>query len=934
MKLTSALFEAYLKCPTKCYLRSTGQTGSVNAYAEWVREQTDGYRKEGVQRLVALAGDGVTATTVGAENLKTATWRFAVDLPVETEAMGSRLYAVERVPSQGRGRPAHFIPVGFTFFNKITKVDRLLVAFDALLLSEVLGREVGVGKIIHGDDHATLKVKVAALAGTVQKATAKMSALLVGGSPPDLVLNRHCGECEFRDGCHQRAVEKDDLSLLAGMSENERKKYHSKGIFTVTQLSYTFRPHRRPKRFRDKREKYHHPLKALAIREKKIHIVSSPELKVEGTPIYLDVEGLPDRDFYYLIGMRIGIGESAIQHSLWADDIEAEGSIWRQFLAIVETVEKPVLVHYGSYERTFFRRMSERHGGPAEHSVAATGLASALNILSVIFAQIYFPAFSNGLKDTARFLGFTWTDRDASGLDSVAWRYRWDDTPDQVSKSRLLTYNAQDCEALSLVTTRIGQLAGCLKVGGLTQTQELGADIVRADAEDLCQKSKWQAFTSPVAGFEQINATAHWDYHRHRVYARSRRAPKKAKLPHPAKLQPEKAQLVVVWPTSRSCPKCKRIVRSKTRQKCRIVHDIVFGRHSLKRRVVKHVFRISRCRRCRIEFGMDNRFQFFRQYGWNLVAYFFFQLVELNIPQLTVVRQFNRLFHFNLSRSTLNNMKVRVGAYYAETKTSILASIIRGSLVHADETRANIKGKAGFVWVLTSNTEVAYILADSREGEIAQKLLAGFKGVLVSDFYSGYDSVGCPQQRCLIHLMRDLNDEVLSNPFDSELKQVVTGFAELLKPVVETVDRFGLKSHFLKKHLADVERFYREIRKTDYRSEAATKCKERFERNRDKLFTFLSHDSVPWHNNNAEHAVKAFAKLRDLIAGTSTEKGLQEYLTLLSVCQTCKYMGVDFLDFLRSGEKDVHAFAESRLGRRRQQIVQPKTLPADEDGQK
>ena len=35
------------------------------------------------------------------------------------------------------------------------------------------------------------------------------------------------------------------------------------------------------------------------------------------------------------------------------------------------------------------------------------------------------------------------------------------------------------------------------------------------------------------------------------------------------------------------------------------------------------------------------------------------------------------------------------------------------------------------------------------------------------------------------------------------------------------------------------------------------------------------------------------------------------------VCQTCKYMGVDFLDFLRSGEKDIHAFAESRRGRRR-----------------
>ncbi len=157
----------------------------------------------------------------------------------------------------------------------------------------------------------------------------------------------------------------------------------------------------------------------------------------------------------------------------------------------------------------------------------------------------------------------------------------------------------------------------------------------------------------------------------------------------------------------------------------------------------------------------------------------------------------------------------------------------------------------------------------------------------------------------------------MNNPFDEQLKRVVTAFGDLLKPAIETVDRYGLKKHFLRKHLRHVERFYRELGEGDYQSEAALKCKDRFERNRDTLFTFLNHDGVPWNNNNAEHAVKAFARLRDVIAGSSTEQGVGEYLTLLSVCQTCKYMGVDFLDFLRSGEKDIHAFAESRRRRRR-----------------
>ena len=99
-------------------------------------------------------------------------------------------------------------------------------------------------------------------------------------------------------------------------------------------------------------------------------------------------------------------------------------------------------------------------------------------------------------------------------------------------------------------------------------------------------------------------------------------------------------------------------------------------------------------------------------------------------------------------------------------------------------------------------------------------------------------------------------------------------------------------------------------------SEAAKKCKDRFEKNRGKLFTFLEHDGVPWNNNNAEHAIKAFAALRDVMLGSSTQNGLDDYLILLSVCQTCKYRGVDFLDFLRSGEKNVHAFAEKYRGRK------------------
>jgi hypothetical protein len=237
-------------------------------------------------------------------------------------------------------------------------------------------------------------------------------------------------------------------------------------------------------------------------------------------------------------------------------------------------------------------------------------------------------------------------------------------------------------------------------------------------------------------------------------------------------------------------------------------------------------------------------------------------------------------------------------------------------MIQADETSISVKGKTGYVWVLASLDSVIYFHTETREGERIQEILSKFKGVLVSDFYAVYDSIACPQQKCLIHLLRDLNDEVLNAPYDEEVKHLVVSFSQLLKPMVDTVDRHGLKRRFLKRHQRFVDRSYRRLSEMDTKSEAAMKIKQRLEKNRDKLFTFLNYDGVPWNNNNAEHAIKAFARLRRVIEGLSTPKGMEEYLTLLSVCQTCKYMGVDFLDFLRSGEKDIHAFAESRRRRR------------------
>jgi Transposase IS66 family len=222
---------------------------------------------------------------------------------------------------------------------------------------------------------------------------------------------------------------------------------------------------------------------------------------------------------------------------------------------------------------------------------------------------------------------------------------------------------------------------------------------------------------------------------------------------------------------------------------------------------------------------------------------------------------------------------------------------------------ASAGGNNGYIWVLAGMEHVVYFYTPTREGATIRAMLKDFSGVLVSDFYAAYDSIECPQQKCLIHFIRDLNDALLKHPYDEELKDVARAFAELVKAMVGTVDRRGLRRRHLAKHKSSVERFYRLISDRELTGDESVKFVERLLKNRNKMFTFLDFDGVPWNNNNAEHAVKAFVTLRRVIDGVTSEEGLRNYLILLSLCETCKYKSIDFLDFLRSGSKDIEDFA-------------------------
>jgi predicted RecB family nuclease len=909
MIVSSPLLESYLECPTKCWLRSHAEPSAGNLYAEWNRLRQATYCEDRLKYLVTNLPESDQAKDLQIfRHAKDARWRLATNVPLRSDGLETCLQALERKPPERR-RPAQFIPYRFNFFNKVTKNDKLSLAFDALVLAKIVGREVGFGKIVHGDRGNTLNVNLSALVREVPKHIANVTAILAESSPPELILNPHCKQCEFQARCYNVTKQKDDLSLLSGMSEKERKKLHGKGIFTTTQLSYTFRPRRRARHSQGKEEKFHHSLRALAIRENKIHAVDILDPKLDGTPVYLDVEGLPDRDFYYLIGIRVASGNHTVQHSFWADDHDGERFIWKELLNALSTIPDPRLVHFGAYETIFVKRMFARYGGPSAGSAAASAIERAVNLLSMVFAHIYFPTFSNGLKDIAGYLGFRRAGSPSSGLEAIVWRYRWEASRDPSVKQALLDYNREDCEALELVANRMTDLHRAVS------TEDRSSDSNVILVSEVNRESPYpfrfgRSFVLPE--LETINRAAYWDYQRERVYLKSRSKRVRKAECHSRRRRRLRPNTIIECPQAVCCPACQSNFICGNGKRTKIEIDIRFMRHGIKRWVTRYIIHRYRCESCGSTFYPSNRRWTRNKYGSSITAYAIYQNIELGLPQRRIASSASRLFDLYLPHQTVNLFKADAAEHYASTYNGLLKKLCSGPLLHVDETRAGVLNKDCYVWVLASMEEVAYFRTANREGSIIQTMLRDFSGVLVSDFYAAYDAIECRQQKCIIHLIRDLNDDLRKHPFDETLKQLVSDFSSLLRSMVETVDRRGLKKRFLSRHRAPIKRFYDRLDSARGVSEATAKVVERLKKNRDKLFTFLDFDGVPWNNNNAEYAIKTFALLRRVIDGRTTEKGLDDFLVLLSVCETCKYKNVDFLDFLRSGSKDIDEFSIRR----------------------
>lgn len=218
-----------------------GVKGINSDFENMLRRSRSHFRQEATQKILVRStkSEVVSNATLNHQMLKQgAKW---VINGVATYGPFSLLVdGIKKVDGRSKGTNFHYIPILFDQSDRIHVYERRLLALYGLVLAGIQDRQPRAGIIIHGQQLKTITLRLSSNVRKTRNLLEEIKDIQKGWEPP-LILNDHCHICEFQQRCLQKATEEDNLSLLRGITEKQIEKYNRRGIFTVTQLSYTYR---------------------------------------------------------------------------------------------------------------------------------------------------------------------------------------------------------------------------------------------------------------------------------------------------------------------------------------------------------------------------------------------------------------------------------------------------------------------------------------------------------------------------------------------------------------------------------------------------------------------------------------------------------------------------------------------------------------------
>ena len=319
---------AYSQCPRKAFLlHCTEERGAPKEYERLLEERSRANRTSYRAKLQR------TKTAIRSYKIGALSSEVDVLTEADFQAANVEAHCDVLVRADQCKNPHVYEPTIVVGTYRVEEEQALKLAVAGYVLEHIQRTSPAAGYVVTCDGECH-RINLQPLFKTVRSILEHIKAWSAEhpAQPPPVILNRHCPYCPFESVCRQQAEATDDLSLLDRMTPKAIRRYHDKGIFTVKQLSFLFKPRRRGRRARIQPPHFNLEIQALAIRTGKIYVETVPEIQRCDTELFLDIEGVPDQQFSYLIGLLIRDHQTITHHTFWADTTEGEESIWTVFV--------------------------------------------------------------------------------------------------------------------------------------------------------------------------------------------------------------------------------------------------------------------------------------------------------------------------------------------------------------------------------------------------------------------------------------------------------------------------------------------------------------------------------------------------------------------------------------------------------------------------
>ena len=284
-------------------------------------------------------------------------------------------------------------------------------------------------------------------------------------------------------------------------------------------------------------------------------------------------------------------------------------------------------------------------------------------------------------------------------------------------------------------------------------------------------------------------------------------------------------------------------------------------------------------------------------YGHRLVSLIAYLRTVCRLPKQPLQELLKVLFGLDLSRGAISEVLHGVAKQGLGVYAELVVELQNSDYVHADETGWREDGQNGYVWSFSTD-RVRYFVYDKSRGHQVPEAVLGerFRGVLVSDFYSGYHYYGGLHQRCWVHLLRDVRQLKERYPTDG-----VLSWAKKLRDLYDRAKAFS--SECPKQRQAARLDFQAQLLElaVPYRDACLPQSvlAKRLIQFEAELFTFVEHPQVPSENNAAERSVRPRVIARKISGGTRSSKGSQTMAVLASLFETWRLRATNGLEACR-----------------------------------